>query len=292
MKRLIIDTDPGMDDAVAILTAFNEGDDLEVGMITTVGGNVPLTLCTQNALRLCALMGRTDIPVHEGCPKAILRPCNAVFHIHGENGLGAAQLPAPTRREEPTHAVPAMIEFIRRSPGKVTVAALAPPTNIALALTMAPDIVSNIDSIVVMGGSFSGGNITPYASYNFHSDPHAARILFESGAPLVMVGLDVTRQIKPSPEWLAELEGRGSKAGRFVAEMWRGSSLGFNDACVILQILDPSLFGYERLHVDIEIADAERIGQTTRAEGPANAEAALSVDRERAFRRLAEALAR
>jgi purine nucleosidase len=288
--HLIVDTDPGMDDAVALLTAFGSPDQIDIRMITTVGGNVPLAMCTSNALRICELAGRRDVPVHDGCPKALLRPSNAVFHVHGNNGLGNTTLPEPTMVARLGHAVPAMIEAIRNASEPVTIAALAPMTNIAVALTMAPDIVANIREIVAMGGSFSGGNITPYASYNFHSDPHATHIVFNSGAPVVMVGLEITRQLKPDPIWLSALGQASAPAARFVSELWRDSPLCFNDASVVLHILAPGLFKDEAMHVESEINDPVRIGETRRIEGTPNVRVATAIDRTAAFARVNAAL--
>ena len=288
--RLIIDTDPGMDDAVALLTAFGSPDETDVRMITTVGGNVPVSLCTANALRLCELANRRDVKVHEGCPKALLQPSNAVFHIHGNSGLGNASLPEPTLAAARGHAVPAIIEAIRNSTEKVTIAGLAPLTNIALALTMAPDISENIQAIVAMGGSFHGGNITPYATYNFHSDPHAVHIVLNCGAPVVMMSLEVAQQLRPDPAWLANLAGADRPTGQFVSELWRGSPLCFNDASVILYILDPALFQCEDIRVEIEMNDVVRLGQIRRMQGEHNVRFASAVDREGAFRRIDAAL--
>lgn len=285
-KRLIIDTDPGMDDAVALLIAFGHPEQIDVRMISTVGGNVPVSMCTNNALRICELADRTDVPVYEGCPKALLRPNNAVFNVHGTSGLGKASLPEPTIAAATGHAVPAIIDTIRNSSEKVTVAGIAPLTNIALALTMAPEIAKNIDEIVIMGGSFSSGNITPYATYNFHSDPHATSIVLNCGARVVMSSLEVARQLKPDPQWLAELGNCDATTGRFVSELWRDSPLGFNDTGVMLHILDQGLFDYEDVRVEIEMSDSVRLGQTRRIEGTPNVRFASAINRDAAFRRI------
>ncbi len=289
-RPLIIDTDPGMDDAVAIMTAFGAPDIVDIRMITTVGGNVSLSMSTGNALRLCEFAGRRDIPVHEGCRKAILQPSNAVPHIHGETGLGPVTLPEPSIGPAKGMGVTALIDAIRRSQDKVTIAAIAPMTNIALALALAPDIADNIEQIVAMGGSFSGGNITPYASYNFHSDPHAARIVFDCGAPVVMVGLEITRQMKPEPDWLDRLGRSASRRAQFVSELWRDSPLCFNDPCVMLHIIDPDLFTYEDMSIAIETDAVEHIGETRRSDGPVNARVATDIDVSAAFRVLEKAL--
>lgn len=276
-RPLIIDTDPGKDDAVAILSALGASDALDVRMMTAAQGNVALEKTAANILRLCELAGRADIAVHAGCPRPILQPANAVPHVHGDDGLGGTGLPVPAMALSGVHAVPAIVEAVRASPRPVTIAGLAPLTNIAMALVMAPDIVANIERIAVMGGSFSGGNITPFASYNLHSDPHAARIVFDCGAPVAMVGLDVTRRTMPSPEWLASLRGTGS-AGAFVADLWSNPTLCFNDACVIGYLLQPSLFRVETTPVEIEINDPVEIGRTRRTESGRPVDAVMDVD--------------
>lgn len=277
-RPLIIDTDPGKDDAVAILSALGSPDAFDVMLMTAAQGNVALSKTATNILRLCELAGRPDIPVHAGCPRPILQPSNAVPHVHGDDGLGSTSLPMPTMALSGIHAVTAIIDGVRASPEPVTIAGLAPLTNIAMALVMAPDIIDNIREIAVMGGSFSGGNITPFASYNMHSDPHAARIVFDCGAPIVMVGLDVTRKTMPSSDWLASLRRTGSAAGAFVADLWSNPTLCFNDACVIGYLLSPSLFSVERTPVEIEINDPVEIGRTRRSEGTRLVDAVMDVD--------------
>jgi purine nucleosidase len=289
-RPLIIDTDPGKDDAVAILAALGAREFLDVILMTTVAGNVSLAQTTANALRLCELKGRTDIPVHAGCPRALLQPGNIVRNIHGDDGLGGATLPAPKGRPADGHAVPAIIATIRNASEPVTIAALAPVTNIALALVMAPDIVDNIAEIAVMGGSFSGGNITPFASYNLHSDPHAARIVFTCGAPVTMAGLDATRKTMPTPEWLADLRATNSPAAKVVADLWDNPTLCFNDACVTAHILRPEIFRSDRRCVEIEINDPVRIGETRVAAGEPSTTALLDVDRDAFFALIRDAL--
>jgi purine nucleosidase len=289
-RPLIIDTDPGKDDAVAILAALGARESVDVILMTTVAGNVSLAQTTANALRLCQVKGRTDIPVHAGCPRALLQPHNIVTGIHGDDGLDGATLPAPKSGPANGHAVPAIIAAIRTSSEPVTIAALAPVTNIALALVMAPDIVDNIAEIAIMGGSFSGGNITPYASYNLHSDPHAARIVFSCGAAVTMVGLDVTRKTMPTLEWLADLRATNKPAARVVADLWDNPTLCFNDACVTAHILRPEIFRGDNRCIEIEINDPVRIGETRVVPGEARTTALLDVDREAFFTLIYDAL--
>jgi purine nucleosidase len=288
---LIIDTDPGMDDAVAILTALGCSDQVAVRLLTTVGGNVDVEKCTNNALGLLELASRPEIPVYQGCPNAILQPGNPVPDIHGETGLGKARLPATTIKAAQKHAVPALIDAILSSPGKVTIAALAPLTNIALALIMAPQIANRIEKIVIIGGAMNGGNITPFATYNLHSDPHAARIVINSRISVVMIGLDTLRQLKPDIEWLHTLAGSGSRISRFVAEIWEGFSLGFNDAAAILYIIKPQLFTDLPMRIEIECCDSERLGQTIPIIGEPNVQFVTSVDRTAAMQKIRVALA-
>ena len=174
--------------------------------------------------------------------------------------------------------MPAIIDAIKKSSAPVSIACIAPLTNLALALVMAPDIVNGIREIVVMGGSFTTGNITPYASFNFYNDPHAARIVFGCGAPVTMIGLDVTRKTMPTPEWCAQLRAAGSPAATVVADLWNDPTTFMNDACIIAYMLEPRLFRMEKLRVEIEINDAVEMGRTRLMEGDLNVHAAMEID--------------
>ena len=261
-RPLIIDTDPGKDDAVAILLALAAVESFDVRMLSTVGGNVALEHTEANARRLCEAVGRTDLAVHAGCPGPLLQKLTSVPEIHGVDGLAGAGLPAPRMRRAEGHAVLAIIETIRRSPQPVTLACIAPLTNLAVALVMEPQIVSNIAEIAVMGGTFGRGNITPYASFNIYSDPHAASIVFGCGAPVTMVGLEITRQTMPSPGWCAQLHSAGTQSARIVAGLWANPTAFMNDACVIAYLLRPDLFTTEDRRVHIELSAGERLGAT------------------------------
>jgi purine nucleosidase len=262
MRPLIIDTDPGKDDAVAILLALAARESLDVRLISVVGGNVALEHTEVNARRLCEAVGRTDLPVHAGCPGPLLQKLTSVPEIHGVDGLAGANLPPPRMRRAEGHAVPAIIETIRRSRVPVTLACIAPMTNIAVALAMAPEMVANIAEIVVMGGTFGRGTITPYASFNIYSDPHAASIVFGCGAQVMMIGLEITRQTMPAPDWCARLKAASTPAARIVAGLWAEPTAFMNDACVIAYLLRPELFAAEDRRVRIELAAGERIGAT------------------------------
>lgn len=282
-RPLIIDTDPGKDDAVAILLALAAPEILDVRMLCAAAGNVGLEQTTANALRLLEVAGRTDIPVHAGCPRAILQPPETVPHIHGADGLGGARLPPPATAISGVHAVHAIIEGVRESTQPVCIAGIAPLTNIALALVMAPDIVDGIAEIAVMGGSFSRGNITPYATFNIYCDPHAASIVFDSGASVTMVGLDITRRTMPTPGWIAELRASATPAATVIADLWSDPTAFMNDACVIAHMLAPELFRTERMRVEIEIVDPVEMGRTRAAEGEPNVSVVTDIDVEGFF---------
>ncbi len=277
-RPLIIDTDPGKDDAVALLLALAEPDIFDIRLMSAAAGNVGLAQTAANIIRLCEVAGRTDIPVHAGCPRPILQSLEMVPHIHGSDGLGGADLPPPVSPLSDMHAVPAIIETIRRSREPVSIACIAPLTNLALALVMAPDIVDGIREVVVMGGSFTTGNITPYASFNIYSDPHAAQIVFHCGAPVTMIGLEVTRQTMPTPEWCDALRATRTPSATVVADLWSDPTAYMNDACIIAYMLDPGLFRTERACVEIELTDADQLGRTRRMSGEGNVDAAIGIN--------------
>ena len=191
-QKLIIDTDPGQDDAVAMLLAF-ASPELDVLGITTVAGNVPLALTQENARKICDLAGCTDMPVFAGADRPLARSLVTAEHVHGSTGLDGPVLPPPATPLQDGHAVDFLIDTIRsEESGSVTVAPIGPLTNIAMALRKAPDIAERIGRIVMMGGGyFEGGNITPAAEFNIYVDPQAAAEMFTAGIPITMMPLDV-----------------------------------------------------------------------------------------------------
>jgi purine nucleosidase len=231
-RPIIIDCDPGHDDALAILLALGSPDELDVLALTVVAGNVPLALTEKNARRVCELAGRTDLPVHAGCARPLVRELVTAEYVHGKSGLDGPALPEPGTPLAGGHAVDAIIAILRaHPPGTVTLCPTGPLTNIASALQKAPDVVPHIREVVLMGGAIGEGNITPAAEFNIHVDPHAAEVVFEAGLPLVMHGLDVT-----------------------------GAPL--HDPCVIAYLLDPALFGGRHCHVAIETEGEHTLGRT------------------------------
>jgi purine nucleosidase len=271
-RPIIIDTDPGQDDAVAILVAL-ASPELDVRAITTVAGNVPLPLTTKNALMLCELAGRTDVPVHAGCAGPLVRPLFTAEYVHGPTGLDGANLPDPVTTPAPGHGVDALIDIVMAS-DDVTICPLGPLTNVAMAMVKEPAIVSRIREIVMMGGGFfEGGNVTPAAEFNIYVDPHAAHRVFRSGVPITMMPLDVTHKAVTTPDRIEAFRRLATPAGTAVAGMLDffdrydiekyGSEGGpLHDPCVIAYLLEPDIFSGKPCHVEIEIASEATIGMT------------------------------
>ncbi len=274
-RKIIIDTDPGQDDAVAILLALASPEELDVLGITAVAGNVPLHLTERNARIVCELAGRPDMKVFAGCDAPLTRKLVTAEHVHGKTGLDGPQLPEPTMPLQPGHAVDFIIETLRQEPaGTVTLCPLGPLTNIAQALLTAPDIVDRVQQIVLMGGAyFEVGNITPAAEFNIYVDPEAADIVFRSSIPLVVLPLDVTHKALTTHDRIAAFRGMGTEAGRMVAEwtdfferfdMQKYGSEGapLHDPCVIAWLIRPELFSGRHINVMIETKGEFTAGMT------------------------------
>jgi purine nucleosidase len=267
--RIIIDCDPGVDDAIAILLAFGSSPDLEVAGITTAAGNVPLPATTRNALRICHLAGRSDIPVFQGCDRPLLPTPPRSASVHGADGLGDIDLASADFGPSPGHAVDFIIDTIRRSPGEITLCPIGPMTNIAVALQKAPDLAAKIKEIVFMGGAaFCPGNSTPQAEFNIWFDPHAAQMVLASGVKLTMFGLDVTEKALITQERLAALRSRPNRAAKKAADMLeqygRGDS-GLHDPCVVAYLIDETLFSGVDAKVDVDCTSPLSRGKTIAA---------------------------
>lgn len=273
-RKIIIDTDPGQDDAVAILLAL-ASPELEVLGITCVAGNVPLPLTSKNARVVCELAGRPDIKVFAGCDRPLLRPLVTAEYVHGKTGLDGIALPEPGMALQPGHAVDFLIETLRREPaGTVTLCPLGPLTNIATALQKAPDIAPRIAEIVLMGGAyFEVGNTTPAAEFNIHVDPQAAEIVFHSGVPLVVLPLDATHQVLTNRARIEAFRGLGTPVGhavaswtdffeRFDMEKYGSEGAPLHDPCVIAYLLQPDLFEGRHINVEIETVSELTLGMT------------------------------
>jgi len=296
-RQIIIDTDPGQDDALAILLAL-ASPELDVTAITTVAGNVPQPLVTDNALGLVALAGREDIPVYRGCERPLLRDLVTAEYVHGPTGVDGAILPVNSQGVATGHGVDHIVEVCERATdGSITICPIGPLTNIAMAIAKEPSIVPKIREIVWMGGAFDEpGNTTPAAEFNAYVDPHAAHIVFTSGAPVTMFSLDVTHKALMMPRHIEALESFGTPAAIAAAGMVRfyethdvekydlpGAPL--HDPCVIAYLIDDSLFAGSAHHVVVETGNEERIGGTTvdDSAGPPNATVIKDVDAERFF---------
>jgi purine nucleosidase len=275
LRKIVIDTDPGLDDAVAILLALAATEELEVLGIVAVAGNLPLASTERNARRVCELAGRSDVPVYAGCARPMLRPLATAEHIHGEPARDRLLLPEPTMALQAQHGVDFLVERLHAAePGTITLCALGPLTNIAMALVKAPEIAGRIAELVVMGGAgFELGNVTPAAEFNIHVDPHAAAIVIDSGVPITMIPLDVTHQVLTTPPRLDALRGLGNRCGAAVAalldafEKKRRPKFGsraraLHDPCVIAYLLQPALFGGREVNVAIETQSPLTMGMT------------------------------
>jgi len=274
-RPIIIDCDPGQDDAVALLLAMASPDELDIRGITCVAGNVPLSFTQANARRVVELAGHSDIPVCAGCARPMMRPLVTAEHVHGATGLDGCDLPPPAMRLDPRHAVDFVVgECLGAGPDGITLCPTGPLTNIAAAIVKAPEILPNIAEIVLMGGAaMTPGNTTPSAEFNIYVDPHAAHVVFECGRPLVMHPLDVTHKAITTPERLEAIRAIGTPVADAVAgmlafydrfDMDRYGMPGgpLHDPCVIAFMLQPDLFAGRRARVRIETASELTMGRT------------------------------
>lgn len=274
-RQIIIDTDPGQDDAVAILFALACPEALDVLGLTCVAGNVPLALTARNARKICELAGRPDLPVFAGCDRPLGRALITAEHVHGRSGLDGPDLPEPTMPLADRHAVEFLIDTLRARPsGTVTLVPIGPLTNIATAFQRAPDIIARVQDIVLMGGAHAAhGNVTPAAEFNIHVDPEAAAIVFGSGVPLVVMPLDVTHQALTTRARVEAFRNLGTRVGHAVAswtdfferfDMAKYGSEGapLHDPCTIAYLLDPGLFSGRHINVEIETEGRFTTGMT------------------------------
>ncbi len=264
-RRIIIDTDPGQDDAVAILLALASPEEIEVLGIVAVAGNVPLPLTARNARVVCELAGRPEVPVFAGCDRPLAQPLVTAEHVHGKTGLDGADLPEPHMPLQARHGVDFIIGTLRAEPsGTVSLCCLGPLTDIATAFTRAPDIVPRVQEIVLMGGAyFEVGNITPAAEFNIYVDPEAADIVFRSGVPLTVVPLDLTHRALTSAARVQAFRDLGTPVGRAVAgwtdfferfdrEKYGSQGAPLHDPCAIARLIAPGLFSGRFVNVVIE----------------------------------------
>jgi purine nucleosidase len=288
-ERILIDCDPGHDDAVALLMALAGRDLFDVVGVTTVAGNIDVAQAERNARAVCALAGRADVAVRAGCARPLVHPLRDASDFHGATGLDGLA-PLPPVGAHPEHAVDFIVACLDTAREPLTLVCLAPLTNVAMALIKAPHIAVKIKEIVFMGGARSaGGNVTPCATFNLVCDPHAAHVVFESGCPLSIVSLDATAQVVVGRETLARIARSGGAVAQAAVRMldffnrrrievygYGEDQTSLNDPCVIAYLLDRSLFAGRRANVAIEHRSDLTMGMTVvdflgRTGRPANA---------------------
>ena len=300
MARLpiIIDCDPGIDDALALMLALASPDELEVLGISVVGGNVGLAKTQYNAQRILALAGGEAVAVHAGAA----RPMRIELHttaVHGDDGVGGVALPEPRAPIASTDGVAYLRASLAARPGGITLCCLGPLTNPGLALEQDGAFLDAARRVVIMGGSSERGNVTEFAEFNFHVDPDAAQLVFHSGAELVMIGLNLTRQVPITPARVAQIGTVGTRSARAAGDMlsvYGRADTALHDPCVIAYLLRPELFSGYRAWVEIETNDPERRGQSLVrpivGDGRGNALVLDRIDGDGFFELLCERLAR
>ncbi|MEX0301923.1 MAG: nucleoside hydrolase [Leisingera sp.] len=309
-RKIIIDTDPGQDDAVAILLALASPEDLDLLGITCVAGNVPLDLTSKNARIVCEAAGKPDTAIYAGGKAPLHRPLITAEHVHGQTGLDGPELWEPQMPLAEGNGVDFIIETLRsHEPGSVTLCTLGPLTNIAAAFNTAPDIIERVQEVVMMGGAyFEVGNITPAAEFNIYVDPEAAEIVFRSGSPLTVMPLDVTHKVLATKQRVEAIRALDTRVGHFTAEMLDfferfdvakyGSEGGpLHDPCVIAWLLKPELFSGRHVNVEIETGSELTLGMTVAdwwgvTDRPPNALFIGDADADGFFNLLTERLAR
>jgi pyrimidine-specific ribonucleoside hydrolase len=271
MTRVILDCDPGHDDAIALLLAL-ASPELELLGVTTVSGNQTLEKTTANAIRVLDHLGRHDVPVAAGAPRPLVRERRVAAEVHGETGLDGPDLPPPAREPEPEHAIDWIATTLAAPPSPVTLVAIGPLTNVALLLARHPELESKLERIVLMGGAIAEGNVTPAAEFNIWTDPEAAQRVFSSGLEVTMVGLDVTHRALLRQADVDRLAAAGS-AGRLVADLygfyarfhrqrygWDGAPV--HDALALAHVIDGTLLETKHCGVIIDTGPELSRGRT------------------------------
>ena len=273
-QRVIIDTDPGVDDAMAILLALNSPE-LKVEALTVVPGNVEAAQGLENALKLVSLAGRCDVPVAAGAQHPLNQKLITAQFWHGKNGLAGVELPAPKCKPDARFGPDLIIEMVHRYPHQITLIPVGPLTNIALAVSKDPEIASLVKNIVIMGGSITGGNVDGAAEANIYNDPEAAQIVFNAGWTVTMVGSDVGERTLITRKYLTQLQANHAPESDFIAKLadfylTRSEKSGYQGAAMydplaVAVVIDPTLVTLKNMHVDVETK-----GEFTRGETVAN----------------------
>ena len=285
--RIILDTDPGVDDAMALFLALRSPE-IEIEAITAVCGNVPLSLTLPNALRLLEIAGRTDIPVAAGAATPLVRRLVTADFVHGDNGLGGVDFPEPKLKPVNETAVELIGRMVRKNPHQITVVAIGPLTNIATVLKSDPSIAPLIKGIVLMGGALGGGNITPAAEFNFYVDPEAARIVFDADIPLTMVGLDVTSKVLLGEDHIRQLEAAKNPVSQAAGKIMRATlerlrksrrdvtGYAMHDPLTVAHVIDPTILTLGDYYTQIETSGELTAGRSVGyANGPVRRSAPL-----------------
>jgi inosine-uridine nucleoside N-ribohydrolase len=305
--RLILDCDPGHDDAVAILLAHGSPE-IELIAITTVAGNQTIDKTTLNARRICSVAGVVDVPIAKGAEGPLVRPLQTAETVHGVSGLDGPAFDEPTVDVDPRRATELLIDTLMASNGDVTVAATGPLTNIALAIRLEPRIIERIPHLCFMGGAIGLGNWTPAAEFNILVDPEAARAVLTSGIPITMIGLEVTHHARVTEDILGRIAALETTVSRLVVDLMRffggadrpGSGFtppALHDACAIAYVIDPTLVDVQPMFVGIETRSEFCDGRTVCdlngvLRRPSNALVGLSLNRSRFWDTLIGGLAR
>ncbi|QDQ15763.1 nucleoside hydrolase [Streptomyces spectabilis] len=291
-RKIILDCDPGHDDAIAMLLAHGNPD-VELVAVTTVVGNQTLEKVTRNALSVARIADITGVPFAAGCPRPLVREVEVAESIHGESGLDGPVLPEPTLELDRRHAVDLIIDTVMsHGPGEITIVPTAGLTNIALAVRKEPRIAERVREVVLMGGGYHTGNWSAVAEFNIKIDPEAAHIVFNERWPLTMVGLDLTHQALATPEVVARIAAVGTKPAAFVGELldFFGTMYlreqGFehppvHDPCAVAYVIDPSVMTVRKAPVDIELTGTLTLGMTVadfRSPAPADCHTQVAVD--------------
>ena len=274
-RPIIIDCDPGQDDAVNLLLAMSSPDELRILGVTTVAGNVPLALTERNTRLMCDIAGRNDVPVFAGCERPLVRKLQTAEAVHGRTGIDGIEITEPQTSLQRQHAVDFIVETLQdAAKDSITLVPTGPLTNIAMAMVKAPSILPKIREIVLMGGAMrEAGNHSPSAEFNILVDPHAAHVVFDCGRPIVAMGLDVTHQVISTPARVERIRGLGNRAALATAGMlefysrhdsmkygMEGSPL--HDPCTVAWLLRPEIFEAKHCNIEVEIHSELTAGHT------------------------------
>lgn len=272
---IIIDCDPGQDDAIMLMMALARRDVLDIAGIITVGGNVSLDKTARNARLICEITGHTDVPVYAGCARPLARDLHTAAEVHGDEGMNGVDIFEPKMPLQKQNGISFLIETLQNAPsGHFTMVITGPMTNLACALIQAPEIANAIKEVVIMGGGMQvTGNVTPSAEYNIYADPHAAEIIYKSGLKTITIGLDVTHQVLASTARIEHIKSIPNKVAQtaadilgpysfFDAQKYGTDGGPLHDPCTIAYVLEPELFQTKFCNIEVETSSELTLGHT------------------------------